>query len=94
MHQEGIAVGFGRAAQIKPAILLAPSNHPTLAREELLQRGRVSIQAVDAHDDVGQGKRKRCRIRGDSLQGVSQFFTVITVSRTRKGAHPLMGERL
>src|SRR6266699_2746488 len=80
--------------EIKPAILLAASNHPTLAREEPLERGRVSIQAVEAHDDVGQRKRKCRRICRDSLQGLSQFFTVIAVSWTSKGAHPLMGERL
>src|SRR5229473_6979668 len=76
--------------EIKPTILLAASNHPTLAREEPFERGRVPIQAVEAHDDVGQRKRKCRRIRCDSLQGVSQFFTVIAVSWTSKGAHPLM----
>src|SRR5260370_32758864 len=80
--------------QIEPAILFAPPNHSTLAREDLLHRGCVSIQAIDAHDDVRKGKRKRRRIRRDSLQGVSHFFAVIAMDWTRKGAHLLMGGRL
>lgn len=80
--------------EIKPALLLAPSNHSTLGREDLLHRSRVSIQSIDAHDDLAEGKRKRRRIRRDGLQGVSQFFSVIAVSRTCKGANPLMGGRL
>lgn len=85
---------FGRTAQIKPGILLAPPNHPTLVREDLIHRGLVSIQSVDAHDDLGEGKRKRRRVSRDGLESLSQFFSVIAVSWTRKGAKPLMRVRL
>jgi hypothetical protein len=77
--------------EIKPAILLAPPNHSTLAREDIIGRGLVSIQSINTHDDLGEGKRKRRRIRRDGLEGLSQFFSVIAVSWTRKGAKPLMG---
>jgi hypothetical protein len=59
--------------EIKPAILLAPSNHPTLVREDLIDRGLVPIQSVDAHDDLAEGKRTRRRIRRDGLERLSQF---------------------
>ena len=76
--------------EIKPGLLFAPPNHPTLARKDLMQRSRVSIQSIDAHDDVSEGKRKRRRVRRDGLEGLSQFSSVVTISWTRKGAHPLM----
>src|SRR5260370_28540678 len=80
--------------QIKPAILLAPSNHPALAREDLIDRGLVSIQPINPYDDLAEGKRKRRRIRRDGLESLSQFFSVIAVSWTRKSAKPLMRVRL
>jgi hypothetical protein len=80
--------------EMKPGILFAPPHHSTLAREDLIQRGLVSIQSIDAHDDLGEGKRKRRRVSCDGLEGLSQFFSVISVSWTRKGPNPLMGVRL
>ncbi len=80
--------------QIKPAILFAPPNGPTLAREDLFQRGFVSIQSIDTDDDLREGKRKRRRVGGDGLEGLSQFFSVVAVAWARKSADPLMRVRL
>src|SRR6266568_1171526 len=80
--------------QIKPAILFAPPNGPTLAREDLFHRGFVSIQSIDTDDDLREGKRKRRRVGRDGLEGLSQFFSVVAVSWARKGANPLMRVRL
>jgi hypothetical protein len=68
-----IGVGFGRAAEIKLGILLTPSNHPQLPGENLIDRSRVSVQPINPHDNLGEGKRKRGRVHRDGLERLSQF---------------------
>jgi len=80
--------------QVKPGILLAPSNDSTLARQDLIDRGLIAIQSIHSHADLAKGKGKRRRIRRDGLKSVSQFCAVIAVAWTRKSAKPLMRVRL
>jgi hypothetical protein len=79
----------GRQAQ--QIVILPAHDHPQPTRSEQIgQRSRIAIQAIQAGQHLGEGDSEFGRIAGDRVSGPQQFPAVIAVSSVPKSAYPLM----
>src|SRR5512135_1402498 len=65
-----------------------------LCREEIRQRSRIAIQAIEANDDVGERKRERAGIRRNYGTRLFELLAILPIARVATCAQPLVRVRL
>src|SRR2546428_13964872 len=63
--------------QIQQVIVFAAPDQTKARGHDIGQRRGVAIEAVETDQDLGAGKRKGGRVRGDGLDGAVQFSAII-----------------
>src|SRR5438876_12188645 len=81
--------------QVQQVIVPPAYNDPrSTSSQQISKRSGIAIQAVQARQDVGEGKRERGGIALDHRSGSPQFSPVIAIARVSERPQPLVRMRL
>ena len=80
--------------QTKEGVVTTSGNHPKASLHHIEQRSGVAIEPVQTKQHLSQGKRKRCRLAGDHLDGPQKLPPIIAIAWPPKGSQKLVRMRL
>ncbi len=65
-----------------------------IVRQQIRQRSRITIQAIEANDDARERKRERVGIGRNDAARPLEFLAILPIARVAKCAQPLVRVRL